>query len=73
MAKPSRYPQYAKQGDQRMIIRNGVNRLLLRAKICMLNRDMELAEYYRRGAKILMELDNYRSLERTKPRQKVNR
>ena len=73
MARQSRYPQYVKQGDQRMIIRNGVNRLLLRAKICMLNRDMELAEYYRRGAKILMKLDNYRSLERTKPRQKVNR
>jgi len=54
-----------------VIVRNGVNRLLLRARICLLNRDMELAEYYRRGAKILMELDNYRSLERTKPRQKV--
>ena len=54
-----------------MIVRNGVNRLLLRAKICMLNRDMELAEYYRRGAKILMELDNHRIIEREKPRQKV--
>ena len=56
-----------------MIVRNGVNRLLLRAKICMMQKHYELAEYYRRGAKILMELDNYRSLERTKPRQKVNR
>ena len=52
-----------------MIIRNGVNRLLLRAKICMLNRDMELAEYYRRGAKILRMMGDNTVIEREKPRQ----
>mgnify|MGYP000356633838 CR=1 FL=1 len=55
-----------------MIIRNGVNRLLLRAKICMMQKHYELAEYYRRGAKILRMMGDNTVIERSKPRQKVS-